>query len=540
MEFATKVFVRCPWVLLLGIVACSGAVEGAAGPGEGPIDPNDPNYCQAPIPGSVTMRRLNRMEYNNTVRDLLGDTTAPADSFPEDPKSGDGFTNNGAFLSTGPTLAEMYSTSAATLVETALADPDRRAKLIPCEPGEACAKSSLTAFANRAWRRPVEEQELTGLHRVYDLTIEDGGTFDEAVALGMRAVLMSPHFLFRPETTSNTPAPLTDHELASRLSYFLWSSMPDDELMALAAEGALSDTDTLRAQVDRMLADPKATGFYEGFFMYWLHVDEVRFSEPAPSIFPTFDDELRTSMMSETANFARAVVEDRLPIEALLTANFTVVDERLAAHYGMEEGNAGRMEFADGTRGGILTLSGILTATSHPDATSPVKRGKWILEQLLCSPPPDPPPNVEAIIEKGGSEAKTQRERLEQHRADPDCAGCHSVMDPLGFALENYDATGAWRDTEDGEPINTEGELPNGTVVTGARDLSETLASDPRYSACTTKKLMAYSLGRALTDYDRCYVDAITESVQEQNKDFHGLIVDIITSDVFRTSGGLQ
>lgn len=542
------------WATLAALLACAGCdgviadPTGAAGQGPEQLDPSDPGYCeQADIaPGAPTLRRLNRVEYNNTVRDLLGDTSRPADEFPDDDVSGDGFDNNGDVLAIGNLLMEKYDTAARGLVARAL-EPESllRSQYLDCpaETGdEACARQFFREFGLRAWRRPLTTDEVDRLWAVTQVGITEGEGFDGGLGLAMRAMLLSPSFLFHVErnTRRSEIRPLGDFELASRLSYFLWSSMPDEELFGLADEGALQDRATLAAQVDRMLADPKAEAFYDNFVSQWLHLRRLEYASPDPDAFPGFDAALRASMQREATELIRYVVESNGPIADLLTARYAFLNERLADHYGVP-GVTGdelrRVELETDQRGGVLTLGSVLTTTSHPDVTSPVRRGEWVLDNLLCAPPPDPPADVDTFIEEP-MEGQTLRERLEQHRADPACATCHSVMDPLGFGLENYDPTGAWRTEDNGAPVDASGELPDGRRFDGARELSNVLAHDERYSQCVTKKLMAYALGRGVEHADRCFVERVLEEARLQDLSLREIIVQIVTNDVFTMVGG--
>jgi hypothetical protein len=348
----------------------------------------------------------------------------------------------------------------------------------------ACARANLADFARRAYRRPVTSDELDGLMHF----VEQTSSIDRGMDLAVEAVLVSPQFLFRIVPKSS----LDDFQFASRLSYFLWSSMPDDELFTLAAEHRLRDPEVLRAQIRRMLADPKSLALADNFAGQWLETRNLSNIRPDPVKFPEFTPELRHDMQRETQLFFESIVRDDRPISDFLAANYTFLNQRLATFYGIanvEGPQFRRVDLPpDSHRGGILTEASVLTVTSYPSRTSPVLRGKWILENLLDSPPPPPPPNVPKLDETSLGTAVTVRQRLEQHRANPACSGCHSRMDPLGFSLENYDAIGRWR-TEDGSlPIDS---------GNGPEALKRHLLQDQdRFARCFASKLATYALGR--------------------------------------------
>jgi hypothetical protein len=365
-------------------------------------------------------------------------------------------------------------------------------------------------------------------------------------------MLLSPEFLFRSETHAAGIRDLDGYELASRLSYFLWSSMPDDELFALAESGELANEDVLRDQVDRMLDDDRSDSLLEEFAARWLDVDEEHIGtiEPSWDQFPEFDTAVRSAMTEETRLFIRHVIREGMPLSTLLTANFTFLNERLASHYGIGGVTGEEMRLvnlSDEQRGGLLRQGSVLMTTSHPDRTSPVLRGKFVLARLLCAPPADPPDNVDALSDEmedpDTGETLTLRERLERHRADPDCAICHDLMDPIGFSLENYDATGAWRETDNGEEIDSFGILPDGRTLSGAAELGSIIAEDERFAQCVTEKLMTFGIGRSpQTPSDYCYVKDVVERAQDLGPELtlRGLIESLVLNDVFRTVGSLE
>jgi hypothetical protein len=531
---------------------CDGMIADPAASGPGgtrgtTVRPDDPAYCELadPDPGPVTLRRLNQLEYNNTVRDLFGDTTRPADAFPEDDVSGDGFDNNGAILSIGDLHMEKYDAAAREVVGRALGAGVVADRYMACDPAAdeaGCARSTIRDFGLRAWRRPLESAEVERLGGLFDGARAEGESFDGALALAMRAMLISPHFLFHVERDGGDAARALDaYELASRLSYFLWSTMPDDGLFESAAGGTLTSRDELAAQVDRMLADPKADSFYESFVGQWLSLRDIEYATPNAELFPQWDAALRDALALETIEVVRYVIESNAPVGDLLTGRYSFLNERLAEHYGIGgvTGDAmQRVELAGTERGGILTHGSILTVTSHPDETSPVTRGKWVLEQILCAPPPDPPADVDTFL--GGRDTdESLRARLERHRADPACATCHDIMDPIGFGLEAYDPIGQFRtEYDDGFVVDDAGELPDGTTFEGAQELAAVLEQDDRYVECVTEKMMAYALGRGVVGADRCFVEEVIEEAQRQDMSLREIIVQIVTNEVFTMVGG--
>lgn len=426
--------------------------------------------------------------------------------------------------------------------------PTPRERLLVCEPDDAhpaaCAREILEAFLPRAWRRPSEDGEVERLLALFDLGRAEGLDFEDAIALPLQAALISPNFLFRVEvdpepTATDAYHPLSDFELASRLSYFLWSSMPDAALFDAAAAGRLHDPDELGRQVDRMLDDPRSSALVRSFAGQWLYVRAVDEAAPDAWAFPDFDEELRVSMRRETELFfATFVSEDRSMLE-LLTADDTFVDDRLAAHYGLPPVGPGfaRVYDVGPRRGGILRQAGMLTAMSYPIRTSPVRRGKWVLEQLLCDAPPPPPAGVEGLVEDDET-PKTLREKMEEHRENPVCAGCHMAMDPIGLGLEHYDGIGAWRDIEVGQPIDATGVLPSGETFDGASEMIQVLASDSRLPKCMTEQLFTYALGRGPMVSDPPHLERINEAFGASGHRLRALVKLIVTSDPFRMRRG--
>jgi hypothetical protein len=499
-------------------------------------------------PGRVTMHRLNRAEYNNTVRDLLGTTARPADAFPVDDR-GAGFDNIADVLSLSVTHVDRYNAAAEALIEEAFSNPDQRARLVACDlaQGETCARQVLAGFMPRAFRRPVADAEIDQVMPLVNLAVAQGDSVEVGLKLALKSVLLSPHFIFRveldPNPTSLEPHPLSGYEAASRLSYFLWSSMPDDELFASAAASTLLDATVLQAQVTRMLQSPKASALVDNFAGQWLYLRGMDDVIPSSELFPDFDDELRAASRAETASLFNEVVFGGLAASQMLTAEFTFLNDRLAEHYGLPAPGSSqvvRVDLPGNTqRRGLLTQATFLTVTSYPTSTSPVLRGKWVLDELLCQPVPAPPadleiPDLQGEVDTTGA---TVRELLAQHRADPICSTCHSAMDPIGLGLENYDAVGEYRTEDRGNAIDVAGQLPDGRTFTNPMELAELIATDPNFARCVVEKLYTYALGRAPVKNVASHMDApVITSLAEQFSDgfqLPALVAGIVTAPTF-------
>ncbi len=417
----------------------------------------------------------------------------------------------------------------------------------------ACARQIVEHLSRRAYRRPPTQQEVDQLAGLVSLAQRQGDSFGEGVRLAVQAVLMSPNFLFRVERdpkpvsgSSAAPRRINDYELASRLSYFLWSSMPDDELFRLAKEQKLGQPAVLQAQVKRMLADSKATALVDNFAGQWLGIRNLDRKPPDPDRFPTTDDELLDYMHKETNLFVTAMFHENRSILDFIDAPFTYLNGPLARHYAIERVNGEefqRVELTDSQRSGILTQGAILTVSSYPTRTSVVTRGKWVLENLLGTPPPPPPPDVPALAEQDIGASASLREKMEQHRANAACAVCHLPMDPIGFGLENYDASGAWR-THDGKfLIDASGTLPGGKSFNGVKGLEALLKSkSDLFTHNFTEKLMTYALGRGVERFDKPTVDAIVADAAAHNYRFSTLVMDVVNSKPFlmRSAEGAQ
>ncbi len=496
-------------------------------------------------PGRVTIRRLNKAEYNNTVRDLVGLDLNLAEDFPSD-DVGNGFDNMGDVLSIPPVLLEKYLSAAMTIAQRVYEDKDARRRVIPHSPSSDeervdVARRNVREFASRAYRRPLTSGEEDRLFAIMFAAWSQDADEAEIYQTVISAILSSPNFLFRVE---QDPGPndddgireLNDFELASRMSYFLWSTMPDERLMELASKGALQDPALRVQEAMRMLADPKARGLVDNFAGQWLQLRDVSRLQPDPQKFPDFDDDLRTAMRQETETFFETMIREDRSVLEFLNADFTYVNERLARHYNMTDVTGDefrRVELTQGRRG-VLTHASILMLTSNPTRTSPVKRGKWILENMLAEPPPPPPPNV-PLLEEGAETLGSLREQMEQHRANPSCAVCHTTMDALGFGLERFDAIGALRDRDGRYEIDASGELPGGRKFDGAAQLMDILGEEKKrqFSECISKKLLTYALGRGLVSYDRCTINDAVSRLASNDYRFSSLVAAIVTSDPF-------
>jgi hypothetical protein len=493
-------------------------------------------------PGRVVIHRLSRFEYNNTVRDLLGVTNHPADKFPADGGGGGGFDNNADTLFVPPILMEKYLEAAVEMLEVAPADT-----IFVERPGflkskSSAARKSIEAFAARAFRRPVEKSELDALMALFERASKRGDSFETAVKFALRAVLVSPNFLFRIERDQpgSQPYRINDYDLASRLSFFLWSSMPDVELFRLASRNELHEPVIMEAQVKRMLRDPKARAFAENFAGQWLRVDELKTTvQPDPNRFRQFTPELRDAMFREPIEFFASLLHDGGSLLALLDADHTFVNETLAKHYGMTNitgADFRRIALPDRNRGGVLGMGGVLTLTSYPQRTSPVLRGKWVLEELLGTPPPPPPPDAGGLpAEDAPRNGLSFRQRLEEHRKKPQCVGCHARMDPLGFGLENFDAIGRWRTDIKGEPVDSSGVMPSGEKFNGAAELKHILLQrKDEFARNVTERMLSYALGRGIEFYDMPTIKDITAKLKADDYRGTTLVMEIAKSYPFQ------
>ena len=654
--------------------------------------------CTSPKdPGRVTLRRLNRAEYNNTIRDLCGVDFSPADDFPSD-DVGYGFDNIGDVLSMQPVLLEKYLTAAEKVLDTAIVSLDgvrssnqsfrpqtilvtpRSAKLrekspqgreivriVLVEEGSAflekfnfsadgeyilrvkawgepsgeeapkiairldgkeaksftvdatektkakpyevklkvstgerrvavaftnpaadkksrivhleaieiegpigggskplpestkrilqaipkteadnktAAKVVLTKFATRAYRRPVTADEIQRLLKLYDIAEGQGDPFEKAIRLPLKAILVSPNFLFRVEADPKSPdevRTISDYEFATRLSYFLWSTMPDDTLIQLADTGELRKPGILEGQVKRMLKDPKSKALVDNFAGQWLMLRNIRTLSPDTGLFPTWDEPLRDAIIRETELYFDYIVREDRSVLEFLDSDYTFANERLAKHYSLPNVRGAefqKVKLTDTKRGGVITQASILLVTSNPTRTSPVKRGKWILDNILGTPPPPPAPDIPELPPVGELKG-TLRQQMESHRSNPACATCHAKMDPLGFGLENFDAIGRWRELDNKQKIDPSGVLPGGAKFSGPSELRKILlGKSEAFRNCLSEKLLTYALGRGLEYQDKCAVNDLSKKLTKGNDQFSQLVLAILETDAFQKRRG--
>ncbi len=507
------------------------------------------HYAGAPDPGHETIRRLNRAEYQNTIRDLLGIDFKTADKFPADDVGA-----TGAALSLAPIQMEKYVAAAEQISKQAVAVSEGKPKnleayrriFVALPDGKRMwpetARKILTNLASRAYRRPATESDVSRLLQIVEDVYQESSSFEAGIGAALKAILVSPHFLFKVELDPHPNDPkairaLNEFELATRMSYFLWSSMPDEELTQHARTGTLRSN--LQAQSLRMLKDRKARAFTEHFAGQWLQLPKLQSAEPDKRRFPEFDDALRDAMRTETQMFFTAIVREDRSLLELIDADFTFLNGRLARHYGIagvEGDEFRRVALGETLRGGLLMQASVLTLTSNPDRSSPVKRGKWIMETILGTPPPPPPPGVSELDDQEQAVASGSfRERMEQHRRNPSCALCHTKMDALGFAFENFDAIGRWRSTDGTFPIDPSGILPGGQKFEGPRQLKAILRGPRKHEfiRCFTEKMLASALGRELEYYDEPTLEQTVHALSQNGYKFSTLVVKIVTSNPF-------
>lgn len=497
-----------------------------------------------PNPGPATLRRLTRGEYDRTLRDLLGVDLSLSEAFPPDGGGGEGFQNNADTLFVPTLLLEKLLTAAGEAIANA---PVERLHIVAPTSDRArdvkeAVQATAAAFGLRAFRRPLNQMEVDRWVRVWDRCVKKGLAHEVAIRQMLRTMLASPHFLFRLELqqSSITPYLVTSYEMASRLSYFLWGTMPDDTLFELAKDNKLHDEAVIREQVARMLADPKARALTSTFAVQWLRLDPLREGAgPDPGRFPEYTPELRESMIGEAEAFMHGLVTDDRSILDLLDSDYTWVDGRLARLYGFGGGGDGftKVALPDRKRGGVTGMAAVHAVTSFPGRTSLVLRGSWVLDRLLDSPPPPPPPNVDQLPrEDSAKEALTLRQRLAQHRDDPNCASCHDRIDPVGHPLEHFDPLGRWIDRDlRGEPIDPDGVLPDGTPINGPEALRKALmARQERFTEAFCTKMLGYALGRGVMPTDRPTVAALRKNLAANDHRIRVLITDICLSFPFR------
>jgi hypothetical protein len=505
-------------------------------------------------PRPALVRRLNRAEYSATVRDLLNIHINAGQGLPVDGAGGEGFDNAAETLFLSPMHAEKYLEAARDALAYAAKDPRSRARFLIAEPSEtmtadAAARKVLEAFLPKAFRRPATQTEIDRYFALFAESYRKTQSYESSLLHAMQGVLLSPNFLFRVEApnTGEGPRLLEDYALATRLSYFLWGTMPDEILFQKASEGRLKDPAVLQEQTLRMLKDPRTREFAEQFVEQWLNTRELgRDIKPDAKLFPAYyDAEIQSAIRYEPILFFQELLTENLSLLNLIDSKFTILTNKLQKHYGIElterlRQQPKRVDLPPGThRGGLLGMAAVLAVSSYPNRTSPVLRGKWILEALLGMPPPPPPPNVPPLKEHEGAAPATLRERLTLHRANAVCASCHDRIDPLGFGLENFDVLGQWRVEDSGKPIDARGALPDGVSFNGVDEMKAVLmARKDLLIRNLTAKMLGYALGRGLTLEDHCSVDLIAKRVAEDNYSAHRLILEVVGSVPFRYQAG--
>lgn len=499
-------------------------------------------------PGLFVIRRLTKTEYGNTLHDLLGVESAIANDLPDE-VSGEGYLN-----SLSPLQLEQYLAIADKALDQVLsaedAEPTETQRRLfgetpaPGTDDRAAAREVARSLARKAYRRSPSQAELDVLLQVFDLGRQNNLSWPGSLRLMLKAILISPQFLFITPGTEAQPdagiVRLDDYQLASRLSYLLWATMPDEELMAMADGGKLHEPSILQAQVKRMLEDSRSRALFDGFGAQWLGVDHLADMTFDASQFPQMTGEMRSAMYDEATLFFESIVRESRPILSFVDADYTFLNEKLAAIYGIE-GIAGsemrRVQLSDDNRGGILGMPGILAATSFPNRTSPVRRGVWVLEQVLGDHVPAPPPNVPALEkqDQGTIANLTLRQRTELHRTNVVCANCHKTLDPIGFGLENFDAIGQWRDQEEnGGEIDASGELPDGKRFSSPKELKAIIAQrTDDFSRNLVERLLAYALCRRLEGYDEIVVDALMQDIAADGYRMQTLVSAVVTSYPF-------
>jgi hypothetical protein len=500
--------------------------------------------------GRALTRRLNRSEYAATVRDLLNIHMNAGAALPADGAGGEGFDNAAETLFLSPVHAEKYLEAAKIALDYGIADPRSRAVFVTAEPGEKmtaeeAANKVLTDFLPRAFRRKVDAAEVTRYLALFQAAQQRGDSYEQSILYALQAVLISPHFLFKTEQPNTTGKArlVPAYEMANRLSYFLWGSMPDEALLRQASRGTLRDPDTLRTEMIRMLRSERSREFAENFVEQWLSTRELgRDIKPDATMFPDYyEPEVISGIRYEPILFFHEVFTENLSLLSFIDSNWTIMSTKLQKFYGYPKTEGLRQQPKrvdlpeNSRRGGLMGMSAVLAVSSVPTRTSPVLRGKWILESFLGTPPPPPAPNVPPLEGESKEAPKTVRERLTLHRQNPNCASCHAKIDPWGFALENYDVVGRWRDLDAGKPIDAKGELVDGTTFTGPEELRKVLMDRKElFLRNLTAKMMGYALGRSLTLEDYCAVDQIVDKLKKEYYSAHALVREVIWSTPFR------
>jgi len=556
-----KLSVAAALMALIPSLGCTGRLEGSRGSlGDGapatpgPASGPGPTAAQGVDPGRVGIHRLNNTEYDNTVRDLLGTVSKPAAGFLAE--EGNHFDNTASALGMNPSQYEKYLAAATDLMTESLASAASSARYLTCVPAaaaEPCARQIITTFGMQIYRRPLEAAEVERALAVYDADLARVNDGSQAIGQALRAMLASASFLYRVELDQNpestTPHAISDYEMASRLSYLHWSSMPDAALFDAAKNGKLSEPGALEAAVDRLLADDKASAFVESFAGQWLDIRKLLTHSVAADVFPSYTTQLADAAIAEGQLWFQEFLSQDRPLSEWFTADFNYVNDALAQHYGFPAPGTGekmtRVAVTTDRRAGYLGLASFLTHTSVPSRTSPSGRGAWILSELLCDAPPPPPPMV-AVLEasadpddKSPQGAENVKSRLERHRSDPACSGCHQLFDPLGLGLERYDGLGRYREAYgNSDPIAEAGVMPDGTPFAGPEQLGALLGKDPRFNACVASKLYTYALGREIEGFDASPLLTLQSRWAARGLTLRNLMKEVVVSDAFRFRRG--
>lgn len=522
--------------------------------------------------GYVMSRRLTRTEYLNGIHDLV---FVPIDSsleIPSDGAGGEGFDTSGDSLFTSAVHVEQYLAVANSVInqsvkqamgtvssntddlrqDDSLSDMGLATEVLRQAIADSktvsgddqqrrVAARCIERFARRAWRRPITSDEVERLMPLFDFARQRQASFGEAVGNAMKAILVSPHFLFVVETEASEGGVqrLTPHQLATRMALFIWSSLPDEELLQAADANRLDTKDQVIAQAQRMLADPRARALGENFGLQWLGLTRfLNATSPDKDLYPIYDDRLAEALREEAVRSVWSVFRDGRPLLDLIDSNYVHINGTLASHYAIKlspDANWQEVTVPDRRRGGVMTLGAVLTAASYPRRTSPVLRGRWVLEEILGGRVPPPPPNVPALDESESSHAGTLRERLELHRKNPECAACHNRMDPLGFGLENFDAIGRWRDRDGDAAIDSTGKLPSGETFSGPEELKQVLLTrSGEFKRHFIKKMLGFALGRGLNEFDDCVVNDALQALDANDQRASVLVETIVTSYPFQ------
>lgn len=506
-------------------------------------------YLAPRDPGPYVIRRLTRTEYGNTLHQLYGVDKSITENLPEE-VIGEGFIN-----SISPMQSELFLDIANKVISQVIAGEGRQPtaiqrKLFGEKPPSSSdlrveARRIARSLTRDAYRRPASNSELDTLVGIFDLGRENKMTYTESLGFMLKAILVSPQFLFITPAVESKPGdkivPLDDYQLASRLSYLLWSSPPDAELSALADKGDLSKPEVLRAQTDRMLKDPRSQALFDGFGAQWLHVRGLERLTFDPKKFPYMTPELRTYMLQEARLFFGSILNENESVVRFIDSDYTFINEPLAALYDLQEPVKGldmrRIKLMNPNRGGILGMPAVLATTSFPNRTSPVKRGVWVLEQVLGERVPPAPPNVPELEEQEHKsvEGLSLRQRFELHQADPTCRNCHKVLDPIGFGMENFNAVGKWRNNNEvGKKIDSAGKLPNGKAFSNPAELKRLLAEEePKIARNITERFMAFALGRQLEGYDEIIIDRLMKKISRDNYRLRTIIIEVVASYLF-------